>query len=173
VLVLFHPHVGVGRSVQPLPPLLCQSTSLQAGVGPSVTSDSLLPCEGLAAGLVVTAGAGTLCCNRRVCSTSVSTLFLRLLLTDKAVCALDPRAGFSVLHRFTEHRDFPYSLAVAGGLALSGAGDGLLIAHDLTTGKPIWGLGANAAAVRFIGVARSRLVAAGDDGKAIVYAFPE
>lgn len=105
-------------------------------------------------------------------SACVSTLFLRLL-TDKTVCALDPRAGFSVLHRFTEHRDFPYSLAVAGGLALSGAGDGLLIAHDLTTGKPIWGLGANAAAVRFIGVARSRLVAAGDDGKAIVYAFPE
>lgn len=92
---------------------------------------------------------------------------------DKTVCALDPRTGYSVLHRFTEHRDFPYSLAVSGGLAFSGAGDGLLIAHDLVAGKALWGLGANAAAVRFIGVVGKRLFAAGDDGKAIVYSFAE
>lgn len=118
-----------------------------AGSGAVSEMRAAAPGDGLAGGLVVTIGA------------------------DKSVCALDPRAGFAVLHRFTEHRDFPYSLEVSGGVAFSGAGDGLLLAHDLAAGRVLWGLGANSAAVRFIGLAGSRLIASGDDGKAIVYTF--
>jgi F-box/WD-40 domain protein 7 len=72
------------------------------------------------------------------------------------------------------HRDFIYSLTVVGGVALSGAGDGLMIAHDVSTGKTLWGVGANTAAVRCIvpvlpEMGRQTLVAAGDDGKALIY----
>jgi F-box/WD-40 domain protein 7 len=91
---------------------------------------------------------------------------------DKAVCVLDPGAAFATRYRFEQHKDFIYSLHAASPLCLSGAGDGLLLAHDLATGKVVWGLGANAAAVRCIAaVGRQHLVAAGDDGKALVYDF--
>jgi WD40 repeat protein len=90
---------------------------------------------------------------------------------DKCVCVLDPRMGFTARHRLATHRDFIYSLAIHGSLAFSGDGSGSVIAHDLVAGKPLWGLGANAAAVRCIGVAGNRLVASGDDGKAIIYRF--
>ena len=91
---------------------------------------------------------------------------------DKAVCVLDPRAGFAVRHRFTEHTDFIYSLSSWGGLLFSGAGDGMLICHDAREGKALWGIGANRAAVRIIQVAAggASLVAAGDDGNALVFA---
>jgi len=49
----------------------------------------------------------------------------------------------------------------------------MLLAHDITSRKLLWGLGANQAAVRCIGVTGSRLVAAGDDGNAIIYTFSE
>ena len=90
---------------------------------------------------------------------------------DKSVNVLDPRAGWAPLHRMEEHKDFIYSLTVAGNIAFSGAGDGLLIAHDVTLGTPLWGLGANEAAVRGIGVTPDRLIASGDDGNALVYQF--
>jgi len=92
---------------------------------------------------------------------------------DRTVAVCDPRRGFAPRFRFREHRDFIYSLHVAGPIALSGAGDGMLLAHDLVEGKPLWGLGANEAAVRCI-VASSdgrHVVASGDDGKALVYDF--
>lgn len=90
---------------------------------------------------------------------------------DKRVNVLDPRAGWAPLHTMEEHKDFIYTLRVAGELAFTGAGDGLLIAHSVTTGEPLWGLGANEAAVRGIGVTPDRLIATGDDGNALVYAF--
>jgi WD40 repeat protein len=90
---------------------------------------------------------------------------------DRRVCVLDPRAGFTVRHTFTEHRDFIYSLATAGSLSFSGGGDGTLIAHDLSAGRPLWGLGAGTAAIRCIGTAGRHLVASGDDGKALVLDF--
>ena len=37
-------------------------------------------------------------------------------------------------------------------------------------GTPLFGLGANEAAVRFVEVGGTRLVAAGDDGRVLVYA---
>ncbi len=90
---------------------------------------------------------------------------------DKCINVLDPRAGWAPLHTMTEHKDFIYTLKVAGGLCFTGAGDGLLIAHDVQSGEPLWGLGANAAAVRGIGVTPDRLIATGDDGNALVYQF--
>jgi F-box/WD-40 domain protein 7 len=58
---------------------------------------------------------------------------------------------------------------VAGGLALSGDGQGMLLVHDLQQGKLLYGMGANRAAVRAIHATPDRLVAAGDDGNAIVW----
>ncbi len=90
---------------------------------------------------------------------------------DCKVCVLDPKMSFNVRARFAEHKDFPYSLHVAGNMAFSGAGDGMLLAYDLATDSLCWGLGANQAAVRGIGATASKLIASGDDGKAIVYDF--
>ncbi|EKX36616.1 hypothetical protein GUITHDRAFT_165675 [Guillardia theta CCMP2712] len=73
---------------------------------------------------------------------------------DCRVQVLDARSGFQPRFTFTEHKfnleDFIYSLAMAGSIILSGAGDGMLLAHDVETGAVCWGLGANKAAVRCI-----------------------
>lgn len=93
---------------------------------------------------------------------------------DRSLVVVDPRAGeFNMLHRFTEHRDFIYSLHVSGQVAFSGGGDGMMLAHNAREGGLLFGLGANRAAVQSIGTdaAGTHLVAAGDDGTAIVYAF--
>lgn len=91
---------------------------------------------------------------------------------DRCVCVLDPRRGFAPRFRMAEHADFIYSLFVVGGVSLSGSGSGMLLAHDLATGKPLWGLGANEAAVRCVAaVGGNQLVATGDDGKALIYDF--
>jgi len=57
---------------------------------------------------------------------------------DKAVVVHDPRAGFAEAWRWTEHRDFPYSLEVAGPLVFSGDGQGMLLAHDLDSGRLLY-----------------------------------
>nr|CCC90995.1 conserved hypothetical protein [Trypanosoma congolense IL3000] len=90
---------------------------------------------------------------------------------DKVILTLDPRAGFSPVHRFTEHRDFIYSMETFGPLVLSGAGNGWLLVHDALEGRCLYGLGANGAAVREIRATLNNLVAAGDDGSAMVYDF--
>lgn len=94
------------------------------------------------------------------------------------VCSVGREGDLALLHRFSEHRDFIYSLHVYGRYAFSGAGNGVLICHDIVAGLPLWGVGANTAAVRCIQVACTRrggaadtLVAAGDDGTVILYAF--
>ena len=45
------------------------------------------------------------------------------------------------------------------------------LVHDLAAGQLLYGIGANAAAVRCIGTTQNRLIAAGDDGNTIVYKF--
>ncbi len=107
-------------------------------------------------------------------SSSEATPLVVTAGADKRLCVLDPRAGWNVRSTLKGHRDFIYSLTVVGGVALSGAGDGLMIAHDVSTGKTLWGVGANTAAVRCIvpvlpEMGRQTLVAAGDDGKALIY----
>ena len=62
---------------------------------------------------------------------------------------------------------------VAGHLALTGGGDGMLLVHDLNDGSLLYGLGANEAAVRCIGSTPSHLIAAGDDGNTLIYTFLE
>jgi F-box/WD-40 domain protein 7 len=84
-----------------------------------------------------------------------------------------------VRHELKGHSDFIYSLACVGGLALSGSGNGILLAHNVASGEVLWGLGANEAAVRCIGVCavgggakgRQVMLAAGDDGKCLLYDF--
>lgn len=88
---------------------------------------------------------------------------------DRSICVVDPRR-WRARHVIQDHRDFIYSMQVVGGrMILSGGGDGLLLAHDLATGKLVWGLGANVAAVRCVSVWNNRMMAAGDDGKALIY----
>jgi WD40 repeat protein len=100
-----------------------------------------------AVGLVVTAGA------------------------DKKIHCLDPRKNFEPVVSFSDHKDFIYSMHVVGDIILTGAGNGWLLAHSASHGKCLYGLGANAAAVRAIHATPSYLVAAGDDGKMMVYDF--
>ena len=88
---------------------------------------------------------------------------------DHLVNVIDPKASFKTRSVFDDHKDFIYSLKVTGGLAFSGAGDGMLLVHDIQQGKLLYGLGANQAAVRCIGMTKETLVAAGDDGGVIVY----
>jgi hypothetical protein len=56
-------------------------------------------------------------------------------------------------------------------VVFTGGGNGWLLSHDMETGKCLYGLGANEHAVRCIGTTSSKLVASGDDGKALVYSF--
>lgn len=89
---------------------------------------------------------------------------------DKRVCVMDARRGFDVLHRFTEHADFVYSLHLApGDVAFSGGGNGMMLCHDLIAGRLLYGLGANQGAVRCIGTSGEHLVVAGDDGKCLIF----
>ncbi|KAG6959723.1 hypothetical protein JG687_00008610 [Phytophthora cactorum] len=88
---------------------------------------------------------------------------------DGVINVLDKRQLYGVVYSFTEHLDFIYSLHVRSQLCFSGAGNGMLHVHDWKTGKLLYGLGANQAAVRAIEASTNQLVAAGDDGGVIVY----
>ncbi|KAJ0410150.1 hypothetical protein ATCC90586_008428 [Pythium insidiosum] len=88
---------------------------------------------------------------------------------DGSVQVLDKRASLRALFSFREHLDFIYALHVQGQLCFSGAGNGMLHVHDWKTGKLLYGLGANRAAVRAIATTPTQLIAAGDDGGVIVY----
>ena len=63
------------------------------------------------------------------------------------------------------HKDFIYTMSSCGDCLLSGGGDGLLLVHDMKSGKLLYGLGANQGAVRCIAGTINRLVVAGDDGQ--------
>ncbi|KAG7381312.1 hypothetical protein PHYPSEUDO_006198 [Phytophthora pseudosyringae] len=88
---------------------------------------------------------------------------------DGVINVLDKRQSYGVLHSFTEHLDFIYSLHLRSQLCFSGAGNGMLHVHNWKTGKLLYGLGANQAAVRAIAASGNQLVAAGDDGGVIMY----
>lgn len=88
---------------------------------------------------------------------------------DQRICVLDAAAGFSVRSIWTDHNDFIYSLECFGKHVLSGSGNGLLMAHDLAADRILWAAGANEAAVRAIGATPDSIVAAGDDGKIMIY----
>lgn len=66
-----------------------------------------------------------------------------------------------------------YTAVAAGPLALVGTGEGHLHVIDVDANEPrvLYALGANRAAVRFVAPLVSGMVAAGDDGCAIVYDF--
>ena len=90
---------------------------------------------------------------------------------DKTLGVFDVRKNFELVHKLSNHEDFIYSLQTAGNYVLSGAGDGMLLVHELNTGKLMYGLGANAAGVRCVECRDDFIVAAGDDGNAIVYNY--
>jgi WD40 repeat protein len=90
---------------------------------------------------------------------------------DKRIAVLDPRRIDEPLRVLAHHKDFIYSLAVTDRHVLSGAGDGMVLVHDLPTGRLCYGLGANAAGVRAIECGADMILAAGDDGKGILYHF--
>lgn len=90
---------------------------------------------------------------------------------DSRLLALDPRKNFDVVHEWTDHKDYVYSVETVGSLVLSGGGNGWLLVHDTKTGKCLYGLGASKAAVRSIFAAPKQLICAGDDGKAAVYDY--
>ena len=92
---------------------------------------------------------------------------------DRRIVIIDPRT-WEVETTISDHKDFIYSLTTAGNLVFSGAGNGLLLVHDISDnrGKLLYGLGANMAAVRCIEVVdQSTLITCGDDGKALKYDF--
>ncbi|KAL3143401.1 hypothetical protein ABBQ38_002225 [Trebouxia sp. C0009 RCD-2024] len=89
---------------------------------------------------------------------------------DGTVKAFDVRSPLQAVSQ-AKLTDFPYSLAVAGGLALCGCGDGSLLVIDLSSGQTLYALGANKAAVRGVHASRSRLVCMGDDGSVYMYNF--
>jgi WD40 repeat protein len=92
---------------------------------------------------------------------------------DRKIQILEPRQNMQPVYTFTEHRDFIYSLQCAGeSLVLSGGGNGWLLAHDIKTGKCLYGIGASTAAVRSIGYTSNKLCCAGDDGKLAIFDFP-
>lgn len=88
---------------------------------------------------------------------------------DRQIQVLDVRRSFDRRWSFDHHRDFVYSLDCHQEVCVSGGGDGLLLVHDISKGKLLYGLGANEGAVRCIAALPQRLVAAGDDGNALVW----
>lgn len=62
-------------------------------------------------------------------------------------------------------------MAVAGGLALVGCGDGSLHVIDIRAGRTLYAMGVNKAAVRTIEACSDRLVCSGDDGNALLHRF--
>lgn len=89
---------------------------------------------------------------------------------DNTVKICDTRADCKPVSQ-AKLTDFPYSLAVAGGLALAGCGDGSLLVIDITTGAVLYALGANKAAVRGVHANQNSLVCVGDDGSVYMYDF--
>ncbi|CAM9542398.1 unnamed protein product, partial [Discosporangium mesarthrocarpum] len=92
-------------------------------------------------------------------------------------------------HRFCDHRDFIYCMDFIpqggvgegrgkerGGILVTGGGDGVLLVHDLSDLRLLYGLGCcSKGAVRCVvakGGMDGRLVVGGDDGNAMLYDFP-
>ncbi|DBA75204.1 TPA: hypothetical protein ACH3X1_010504 [Trebouxia sp. C0004] len=89
---------------------------------------------------------------------------------DNTVKAFDARADLQPVSE-AKLSDFPYSMVVAGGLALCGCGDGSLHVIDISSGQTLYALGANKHAVRGVHVSEKRLVCMGDDGSVFLCDF--
>lgn len=92
---------------------------------------------------------------------------------DKAIVTTDVRT-LKQVHRIEHHKEFIFSLYLAGPLAFSGDAAGMVMVHDLSDdGRLLYGLGANRGAVRCLGGSPTgdTLVTAGDDGCALVFQF--
>ena len=79
--------------------------------------------------------------------------------------------GGDCVHTWTSHRDFIYSLDTMQEYVVTGSGDGLMLFHSIRTGKLLYGMGASQGAVRCIDATSNCVVASGDDGNVLVYAF--
>lgn len=90
---------------------------------------------------------------------------------DKRICISDPRMSFEEVLSIGTHEDFIYSMELMDNLVVSGSGDGVLLVHDMKTGKCLYGLQGNQNAVRSLGITKDYLVASGDDGNLISYAM--
>ena len=89
---------------------------------------------------------------------------------DNTVKAFDARADLQPVSE-TKLSDFPYSMAVAGGLALCGCGDGSLHVVDISSGQTLYALGVNKHAVRGVHASDKCLVCMGDDGSVFLCDF--
>ena len=97
--------------------------------------------------------------------------FIATCGADSKIHLLDPRKNFQPFTTMEHHKDFIYAMSSCGDCLLSGGGDGILLVHDMTNGKLLYGLGANQGAVRCIAGTGNKMIAAGDDGNALVYEF--
>lgn len=91
---------------------------------------------------------------------------------DTHVALLDVRSLKRVGEFMTGHKHPVVSLCVGGGgMCFSGGMDGMVIAHDLQTQRPTYGMGANKGSAGYIACTEDRLIVSGDDGHALVYDF--
>ena len=91
-----------------------------------------------------------------------------------SVALLDTRMNMQVVGQpMGGHQKPIASLCLGGGnlVSFSGSIDGMVIAHNLQTLQPIYGMGANKKSASFLGTTDTRLIVTGDDGHALVYAF--
>ena len=98
------------------------------------------------------------------------------LLTSggSTVALLDIRMNMQVIGQpMGGHQKPIASLCTAAGnqVSFSGSIDGMVIAHNLQTMKPIYGMGANKKSAGFLATTDNRLIVTGDDGHALVYSF--
>lgn len=95
---------------------------------------------------------------------------------DKTVRILDARSDIGELACITLP-DYPYSLFAAGGLLLTGCGDGSVVVIDIPTLQVQYTMHACDNAVRTMQAGTSgdgaadQLIIAGDDGEAIAYSY--
>lgn len=91
--------------------------------------------------------------------------------SDGSVQVLDARRGWELRQTLTGHQSAVGCVAVRGGLVLSGAANGWVLVHDISSGECLYGIGASKEAVRCIEVLPERAAIGGDDGCAMVLDF--
>jgi len=89
---------------------------------------------------------------------------------DGTARVLDPRKSFALMSTL-KLTNFPYAMAVAGGLALVGCGDGSVHVIDAAAGSTLYALGAHKGAVRAIEASSDKLFTSGDDGNTMLYSY--
>lgn len=99
---------------------------------------------------------------------------------DKRVCLLDPRRNFQTLHVFDHHQapiyTLRYAISAESPVLFSGAGDGTVHCVNLLSNAMLYGLHPTRGPVRALATtthlqADKKLVAAGEDGKVVIFRF--